>query len=171
MNLLKKTPVLSYFAIIFLISWGGIFILGYPYGMPSTNEQFQALWTAVVLLCFLGPALAGLLMTAITGGRAGFRELRDRLFKWRIGLKWYANALMAAPLVFVATHFFLAQFPTVYLPGFLTVRDGSTLILMGIISGIMAGILEVVGWFGFAIPEMRKRNSPLATDKHFESYE
>lgn len=40
---IKKYPVVSYFIMTFVISWGGIFILGAPYGMPTSNEQFEKL--------------------------------------------------------------------------------------------------------------------------------
>ena len=164
MNLLKKTPVLSYFAITFFISWGGIFILGYPYGMPSTNEQFQALWTSVVLPFFLGPALAGLLMTAIIGGRAGFRELRDRLLKWRIGLKWYAVALLTAPLIVTPLLFIFSLYSPVFLPGIVTSADKVTTIMTGIVTGVLfGGLMEEMGWTGFAVHVLLKRFSTFKT--------
>ena len=164
MNLLKKTPILSYFAITFLISWGGIFILGYPYGMPSTNEQFQALWTAVVLPYFLGPALAGLLMNVIIGGRAGLRELRDRLFKWRIGLKWYAIALLAAPLIVTPLLFIFSLYSPVFFFFFVTSADKVTAIMTGIVTGVLfGGFMEELGWTGFAVPVLLKRFSTFKT--------
>jgi len=164
MNLIKKNPVLSYFAITFLISWGGVIILGSPYGMPATNEQFHALWTAVVLPYFLGPALAGLLMTAIIGGRTGFRELRDRLFKWRIGLKWYAIALLTAPLIVAPLLFIFSLFSPVFLPGIVTAADKVTAIITGIVTGVLfGGLMEELGWTGFAVPALQKRFSTIKT--------
>jgi membrane protease YdiL (CAAX protease family) len=162
MNWIKKNPVLSYFIFTFLISWGAILILIAINGMPNTVAEAQAQLPLAIMTFLLGPFLTGLMMIGLVHGRNGYRDLWSRMIKWRINLVWYAIALLLAPLVFVATHFFLSLFSPVYLPGFLTVPDGSTLILMGIISGIMVGILEEVGWFGFAIPEMRKRYSPLA---------
>lgn len=164
MNLLKKTPVLCYFAITFLISWGGVFILGYPYEMPSTKEQFQALWTAVVVPYFLGPAIAGLLMTAIIGGREGLRDLRDRLFKWRIGLKWYAIALLTAPIIVTPLLFIFSLYSPVFLPGIVTSSDKVAAIMTGIVTGILfGGLMEELGWTGFAVPVLLKRFSAFKT--------
>lgn len=164
MNLIKKNPVLAYFTITFLISWGGVFILGYPYGMPSTNEQFQSLWTAVVLPYFLGPTIAGLLMTAITGGKAGFRKLRERLLKWRISFKWYAIAFLAAPLIVTPLLFFFSLYSPVFLPGIVTSDDKITAIMTGIVTGVLfGGLMEELGWTGFAVPFLLNRFSPVKT--------
>lgn len=164
MNLIKKNPVLAYFAITFIISWGGVFILGYPYGMPSTNEQFQSLWTAVVLPYFLGPTIAGLLMTAITGGKAGFRKLLERLLKWRIKFKWYAVALLAAPLIVTPLLFMFSLYSPVFLPGIVTSDDKVTAIMTGIVTGVLfGGLMEELGWTGFAVPVLLKRFSTVKT--------
>ncbi len=109
----------------------------------------------------LGPCISGLVMIGLVHGRIGYRNLVSRLLKWRLSLVWYAVALLLAPAVFATTHFALSLLSPVYLPGFLTAPDGPELIFLGITSGIMVGILEEVGWFGFVIPEMRQRRSPL----------
>jgi predicted N-acetyltransferase YhbS len=56
-----------------------------------------------ILLMLVGPSAAGLLLTGIVYGRAGFRDLLSRLLKWRVSLRWYAIALLTAPGV--AHHF------------------------------------------------------------------
>lgn len=162
MNLIKKNPVLSYFIFTFLLSWGAILVLIATNGMPDTVAEAQEQLPLAIMTFLLGPFVSGLVMTGLVNGRNGYRNLWSRMLKWRISLVWYAIAFLLAPLVFVTTHFVLSLFSPVYLPGFLTAPDGSSLIVMGILSGIMVGILEEVGWFGFAIPEMRKRFSPLA---------
>src|SRR5512146_2437116 len=65
----RKHPVLAYFTITFIISWGGVLVLGSPYGMPATSEQFGKVWLVVFLPYFFGPATAGLLLTAFVDGR------------------------------------------------------------------------------------------------------
>lgn len=161
MNLVKKNPILSYFAITFLISWGAILVLIAINGMPTTVAEAQAQLPMAIMTFLLGPCISGLFMIGLVHGRAGYRNLVSRLFKWRVSLVWYTVALMLSPAVFAATHFVLSLISPVYLPGFLTAPDGLALILLGIMSGIMVGILEEVGWFGFVIPEMRKRFNPL----------
>ena len=162
MNLIKKNPVISYFILTFIISWGGILILIAINGMPATEAEAQAQLPLAIMTFLLGPCISGLVMIGIVHGRAGYRNLVSRMSKWRVSVAWHAIALLLAPAVFVAAHFILSLFSPVYLPGFMTTPDSSALIFLGIMSGIMVGILEELGWFGFAIPEMRKRKSPLA---------
>jgi hypothetical protein len=55
-----------------------------------------------VVAIFTGPlsyALAAVLVIALTFGRAGLGELRSRLFRWRVGVRWYAVALLTYPLL------------------------------------------------------------------------
>lgn len=50
-----------------------------------------------------------------------------------------------------------------FLPRIFTTDDKITLLLMGIAVGLGAGILEELGWTGFAIPRMRLRYGVLST--------
>ena len=104
MMTIKGHPLLSYFALTFAISWGTILIavgLG-PGGFSATPQQFQMAVPYAVPAMLLGPSVAGILLTGLLYGRAGFRELRSRLLEWRVGARWYAVALLTAPLVFTA---------------------------------------------------------------------
>jgi len=161
MNLIKKNPILSYFIFTFLISWGAILVLIAINGMPTTEAEAQAQLPLAIMTFLLGPCISGLVMIGLVHGRAGYRNLASRLLKWRFSLVWYAVALLLAPAVFVVTQLIMSLISPAYLPGFLTAPDGLSLIFLGIMSGIMVGILEEVGWFGFVIPEMRQRYSPL----------
>ena len=161
MNLIKKNSILSYFILTFLISWGAILILMAINGMPTTEAEAQAQMPLAIMTFLLGPCISGLVMIGLVNGRAGYRNLVSRLLKWRFSLVWYAVALMLAPAVFAVTQLILSLISPVFLPGFLTAPDSPSLIFLGIMSGIMVGILEEVGWFGFVIPQMRQRFSPL----------
>ena len=96
---IKKHSVLTYFALTFTISWGGVLILGAPYGVPTTSEQSAKLWPIVFLPYFFGPSIASILLTGLVYGKEGFRELLSRLIRWRVGVCWYAVALLTAPLL------------------------------------------------------------------------
>jgi membrane protease YdiL (CAAX protease family) len=105
----------------------------------------------------LGPGLAGILLTAFIYGRAGLREFGSRLLKWRVGARWYAVALLTAPLAFTAVLLALSLTSTQYLPRIFTASDKSSVVLMGIFMGLMAGIFEELGWTGFAVPTLLGR--------------
>jgi hypothetical protein len=94
---IKSHPLSSYFALAFAISWGGmLLIIGGPGAIPATAEDTTKLFPAVYLVTVAGPSLAGILLTGLTGGWAGLRELGSRLLKWRVGARWYAVALLTA---------------------------------------------------------------------------
>lgn len=165
MNWIKKNPVLSYFILTFLISWGGVYILGAPYGMPAPNEHFTKMWPIVFIPYFLGPCLSGLFLTTLVYGKTGFRELLSRIFKWRVGLGWYAVALLTIPLLTVSIQFLLSLFSPVFIAEIFTSDNKVSLILLGLGVGFFfGGILEEMGWTGFATPKLRRNNfSPLIT--------
>ena len=159
---IKRHPVLTYFALAFAISWGGVYILGAPYGMPTTSGQFTKVWPIVFIPYFLGPSMAGLLLTALVHGRVGFRELLSRMLKWRVNFRWYAVALLTAPLVIMPILLLLSLTSPVFLPDIFTSANKVSLIVSGILIGlIFGGILEELGWTGFAIPGLRQNYSIL----------
>ena len=163
-NFIKRHPVLTYFALTFAISWGGVLlVIGGPGGIPGTPEQLETLLPIAIVAMLIGPSVAGILLTGFIYGKAGFRELLSRLFKWRVSLRWYAAAFLIAPLVFTAILLLLSLASSVFLPGILVSDDKSSLLLFGIVAGVMVGIFEELGWTGFAIPRLRQRYSILAT--------
>jgi len=162
---IKRHPVLSYFALTFAISWGGMLIavgVG-PGGFSATPEQFQTVVPYAVPAMVVGPSVAGLLLTGLLYGRAGLREFRSRLLRWRVGARWYAVALLTAPLSMTAVLLALSLTSPEFLPRIYTSDDKPTLLLMGIAVGLGAGIFEELGWTGFAIPRMRLRYGVLST--------
>src|SRR5688572_9206340 len=100
---IKKHPVLSYYALVFAISWGGILLVVGPDGFPATKDQSDRLFPFVLVALFAGPSVAGVLLTGLVYGRVGFRNLLTRMTRWRVGARWYAVALLTAPLLVMAT--------------------------------------------------------------------
>jgi membrane protease YdiL (CAAX protease family) len=163
---IKRHPVLSYFVLAFAISWGGILpIIGGVGAIPGTAEQTTKLFPAVYLVTVAGPSLAGLLLTGLTGGWTAFRELGSRLLKWRVGARWYAVALLTTPLTVMATLLSLSLISPEFLPGFLTTSVKASMLQFGFVAsvGLLTGLLEELGWTGFAIPRLLGRHGVLAT--------
>jgi hypothetical protein len=152
---------------VFAISWGGILLLvglG-PGGIPATEEQVGVLMPFMLLALFAGPSVAGLVMTGLVYGREGFRDLFTRMTRWRVGARWYAVALLTAPLLVTATLLALSLSSLEFLPGIFTSDAKVTLLLFGIGWGLAGGgLLEELGWTGFAVPTLlRQRHGVLAT--------
>lgn len=161
---LTRHPALAYFTIAFLISWGGVLILSIPYGMPATPDQAETAWPIVFMPYFLGPVIASLVMVGLVSGRGGFGTLRTRLVKWKVGVGWYAGAVLTAPILVGLLSLLLSLFSKDFLPIVATAEDKVGVVIQGIAVGlIFGGFLEELGWTGFAVPTLRRRHSVLAT--------
>jgi len=158
-NFIKRHSLLIYFTLTFIISWGAVLILAGPNGIPVAEDQAVVLGMALLL----GPSVAGILLTGLTSGRDGFRKLLSHLLRWRVSARWYAVALLAAPLSAVVVLLVLSLFSPEFTPLIFISDDKASLILMGLVAGLMVGCFEELGWTGFAIPLMRLRYSVFAT--------
>jgi hypothetical protein len=161
---IKRHPVVIYYVLTFAISWGGVLlVIGGPRGITGTEGQFEMLLPLVILALLAGPSLTGILLTGILDGKAGLRDYLSRLLRWQVGARWYAVALLTAPLLFLAVLLPLSQSSSVFLPGLFASGNKASHLLTGLATGLAAGIFEELGWTGFAIPRLRQRYSLLAT--------
>lgn len=164
MAFIRKHPVASCFALVFLISWGGVLlVIGGPGAIPGTPEQTAKLFPYALMTMLAGPFAAGLLMTGVVKGRAGYREFLSRLLRWRVGLGWYGVALLFIPLLTALILLLLSIISPQFLPEIVITDDKESLLFMGIAMGIAAGLFEEPGWTGFAAPAMRERYGIRAT--------
>lgn len=161
----RKHPLWWYYGITFLLSWGSIVLAVWAStgGLSPTPEEFQLTVPVTVPAMLLGPAVAGLLLTGVVSGRAGYRELWSRLQKWRVGGRWYAIALLIAPVTMAAVVLGLWLSSADYAPRIATAEDKAGTIVMALVLGLVVGLLEEIGWTGFAIPKARRRLSMLWT--------
>lgn len=159
---LQRHPVLTYFALVVALSWAAILLLTGGLGpVGTTDPRFLFIaFTAPV-----APTIIGLLLTGLIVGRAGYRDLLARLLRWKVGLRWYALALLTAPVLTVTAAVLLAlalRSPD-FLPAILSKPDPLGLLLPGVIGGLVAGFCEELGWTGFAIPRLRLRYGVFST--------
>ena len=154
----KSHPLLSFYALAFAITWGGlIIVVGGPSEVLGSPELLGARFAFVMLAWLAGPSVASILMTGLVYVREGLRDLLTRVTRWRVGVRWYAVALLTAPLLVTAVLFALSlSFPE-YLPTILTTSDKGSLLLQGIVGTLVGGIFEELGWTGFATPTLLKR--------------
>jgi uncharacterized protein len=155
---IKRHPVPAYYALVFAISWGGILLALGPGGFLGTAQTSSMQLYVGGPLSLLGPSIAGVFLTGLLYGKAGLRDLLSRLFRWRVGARWYALALLAAPLLTAAALFALSLAPAI-----VTASDKAGLLVSGVGFGLIAAFFEELGWTGFAIPEIRQRHGILAT--------
>ena len=160
---IQRHPVLTYYVLTFAISWGGVLLVGGRGLVAGTNWQTDPLFIFALVALLTGPPVAGLLLTGLVCGRVGYRELLSRLLRWRVGARWYAAALLTAPLLMTATLLALSRLSPEFLPTILTADDKTSPLLLGLAVGLVGGFVEELGWTGFAIPRLRRRHGVLAT--------
>jgi CAAX protease family protein len=161
---IRRHPVLSYYVLTFVISWGGaLAVVGGPAGIPGTSADIARLMPSAIFAMLLGPFIAGLTITAVVDGRAGFRVLGSRLVAWRARPIWYAIALLTAPLVFMVALLGLSLASPVFRPAVLTADDKLMFLLVAIAPCFLVGFMEELGWTGVAIPKLMLRHGVVAT--------
>jgi membrane protease YdiL (CAAX protease family) len=161
---IQRHPVLAFYLLVFVISWGGLLVIAAPSGIPGPEDQVNRLFPTALLILFAGPSVSGVLMTAIVSGRRGLRDLLSRLLKWQVEARWYAVAILFAPFLVAALLLTLSLRSLDYLPGILNTADKVSLLIFGIAWGLVGGgFLEELGWTGFAVPRLRNRYGVLAT--------
>jgi len=132
---IKRHPVLTYFVVTFAISWGGFVLVGGTRFFSGTNWQTDPLFLFAVWVMVAGPSVAGILLTGLVSGKAGFRELLSRVLTWWVGARWYAAALLTAPVLQAAILFSLSRISPSFLLPIVTTGDKASLLLSGIIGG------------------------------------
>ncbi|MFN8486244.1 MAG: CPBP family intramembrane glutamic endopeptidase [Caldilineaceae bacterium] len=160
---IKRHAVLLYFILTFVLSWGSIILVVGPGVILGAKKIPEAQLPLVYVAMLVGPSIAGLLLTGLVDGGAGLRILLARLLKWRVEMRWYAVALLTAPLLATAASFALALFSSAFLPSIMTTDTKAALLLSGLLVGLLVGSFEELGWTGFAIPRLRLRYGLLAT--------
>lgn len=160
---IKHRSVFVYFSLAFIISWGLIGILAGPGNIPINPEESEQLLPLLYVSMLFGPSVAGLLMIGLLEGKNGFRRLISHLIKWRLNTWWYVFALFATPLVSSLILFALSFLNPDFEIGLFNSDDTISLILNGIVAGMMVGIFEELGWTGFVIPRLNLRYNILTS--------
>ena len=160
---ITRDPGRTYFALAFAVSWAGVLFVVGPGWIPTTIEHLMTIGPAMYVAMLAGPSVAGVLMTSLVSGRAGLREVLARLLTWRVGVRWYAVALLTAPFLVMTVSLALSVLSAEFLPAIFMTNDKAPLLLSGLAAGLIVGIFEELGWTGFAIPRMRRRYGVLST--------
>jgi membrane protease YdiL (CAAX protease family) len=159
---LRRHAALAYFVLTFALSWGAMLIACGP-GLFLGTVQLSTRDALLYAAMLLGPSVAGLVMTGLTGGRAGYRVLLARLRAWRVDARWYALALLGGPLLIGLVFAVLGLFSAAFVPAVFAGGEWASALVFGLTAGLLVGIFEELGWTGFAVPNLRLRHGVLAT--------
>jgi membrane protease YdiL (CAAX protease family) len=148
----RRHPLGSFYVLTFLLSWG--------YWIPDAISGGHLSHAPGLL----GPMLSAFVVTAVTQGRAGVRDLAARMVRWRVGLGWYlwalaplAVAVAAAAVVSVGPAGFPELAAWARMQGFPAAGLWGTWVLILLVNAYG----EETGWRGFALPRFRQRHDQL----------
>lgn len=158
-SVVDRYKLLAFFLITFAITRGLLGLAHYlrtaPWGMVVGRRVHTLLYYGAAW----GPALAALIVIALTQGVAGVRAFARRLQYWRVGVRWYAFALVGIPLLYLLAGLLTRAAGDSALG--LSERPWSQVLLLTIFWG-SGGPVEELGWRGFALPLLQQRFSGLA---------
>ena len=146
-NTVSRHPIASYFILTYGISWGLASLVLVP-KLASGEPIPQLSGLLMFPLMIIGPAIAGLSLRFITDGAAGVKALLGGMLHWRLPARWYAVLLLPPLLVLgvlTALHYLVSPaFAVHWLP-------------LGLVYGIAPGLLEEIGWSGYAYGAMARK--------------
>jgi len=150
-ELVKKYPALALFALASLL---GI--------LPMTLVAAGILPSGFSQLGALSASASGIILAAVERRKGGVRELLRRVLIWKVGIGWWAFALVITAIISVTTLilFNLTGDQNVGLNGVVPWYD---IFSMMIFLTIFADLGEELGWRGFLIPRLQIRHSALTT--------
>ena len=162
-TVLGRHPMAAYYALTLLFSWAvELPLVAVQQGWIDTPIPFS-----IHYLASFGPAVAALIVTALTGGRSGLAELWGRIVKWRVGWRWAAFAI-GSPVAFLVigvlvTAIAQGEWPDLRLFGQVNYLPylGWWVLPLWLVT---FGFGEEIGWRGFALPRLQKSmTAPRAT--------
>jgi membrane protease YdiL (CAAX protease family) len=148
-SFIRRYPLITFFVLAYVLSW-------WPWILYALDLLPQP-------IVGFGPFLAAIVVLAITRGKTGVVGLLRRMVRWRVGLRWYAVALLLPVAITLAAAVFNvllgARAPSsVELGGWTSLF--STFLLLLLVPGI-GGAWEEPGWRGYALPRLQVGRSAL----------
>lgn len=135
---IKRHPLIAYFILAYALAWMLI--------------PLMSISLAFGFLALFGPAFSAILITRLTEGPVGLRELWRRALLWKAGLLSYAFAILFPPVLI------LIQMGIAYLLG--TPVTFFTNGMVGLATAILF-IGEELGWRGYALPKLLAQRTPI----------
>jgi membrane protease YdiL (CAAX protease family) len=147
----KHHPILAYFVLTFILSWGVSALL------IADHNGLLSVPGGLHYLVSFGPALAALLVTVLTSGRQGLAELLSRIVKWRTS--WLVVGLLS-PLALTMIAVLANYLMTGNWPDPASLGRVPFLGDIGIVAAILLwaatfGFGEEIGWRGFAFHRLQ----------------
>jgi membrane protease YdiL (CAAX protease family) len=145
----RQHRLVAFFGLTFLLSWW--------------SWPFYAVDLAPTAFFPCGPLVAALVVTGVTEGRAGYRDLGARMIRWRVGWPWWVVAVgtpLAVLAVAAAANVTLFGAPTPVLSG-IAWSQLALVAAIRFVNPLDGPLGEEPGWRGYALPHLQAQRSPL----------
>lgn len=154
-DIVRRHPITSYFLMAYGLSW----LVSLPHILAVWGFVPDVFQVGFALKQWIGPALAGLVMAAVLGGRPGLKQLQALGRTWRARPLWYAVVLVVPPVLVLLGVLLVSGLPNSQPDlgsGFVASYVGAFLLVF-----IAVGFPEELGWRGFALPRLQERYGPF----------
>jgi membrane protease YdiL (CAAX protease family) len=151
---MKQHPIAAFLILTLAWSWSIwslLFLVIEPGGLLDNPPPIAFLF---VIVGGLGPSLSGLVVTRLVYGHAGMQELKKRLRHRHVGRWWLALLIIPAVTALTPLLRVIAGYPV----------DGRAMLAVigpGLGLGLIAGLMEEIGWRGFLLPHLLQRHKPF----------
>ncbi len=147
-RLFKVHDLLAYFVLTFIFTFGG--------WLAAMFTGFGTLFD----IGLWGPAFSAILITAVTRGMPGIKEIFRRLLHWRVRAKWYLIIFFGWPVISILAALLHAQTTNQTISFHWDAWSATrTFLNSALILGFWA--CEEIGWRGFALPRLLNRWNAL----------
>jgi len=158
-----KYQSLVFFLSCSIISFGGALLFLTDKGIPGSNTQIDAYFPYMLMILLSGPLVSGILLKILFDDFNGLGEIFKNLIQFKFAFKWYFFALLLTPLVVSVLLGILSLYSDQYLPEILNADNKLEIQIQGLMIGIFGGLVEELGWTGFLIPKLIKKNKIFIT--------
>jgi membrane protease YdiL (CAAX protease family) len=144
---IKRHPLIAFFVLAYALTWWASIIYAvYPNPFPVFPY---------------GPFLAAVIVLALTTGKTGVKDLLRRIVLWRVGLRWYAVALLL-PVALALAAVYLNVLLGASAPSLEELGSWPSLLVLFPLTLLIGGPLgEEPGWRGYALPRLQTGRSAL----------